>query len=58
MKACSLWGQSYRRKAIGHEIDLAIKGNVLIVEGRLLDSKTRTLEDSIDYYKTVKRQYE
>lgn len=45
-------------ETIGHEKDLAIKGNVLIVVGRLLDSKTDKVKDKISNYKTLKRQYE
>ncbi len=47
-----------RSRTIGHEKDLAIKGNDLIVEGRLVDSKTGSIEDNKYFYKTVKRQYE
>ena len=45
-------------ETIGHEKDLAIKGNVLIVEGRLLDSRTVQVEDRLHVYKTIIRQYE
>ena len=45
-------------ETIGHEKDLAIKGNVLIVVDRLLDSKTEMVKGRILIYKTLKRQYE